>query len=99
LKEFTWLLKQCRSNLDASIHYLLLKLRQGSTGNFRKLATDIISIKTNKEQGQKRSGGAVLYCTSNSKERSLLQPYIAVTNNQEYSNEELVMYNCHGGRQ
>jgi hypothetical protein len=36
------------------------QLKQGSTGNFRKLAADTISIKTNKEQGQKRSS-AVLY--------------------------------------
>jgi hypothetical protein len=70
------------------------QLKQGSTGNFRKLAADTISIKTNKEQGQKRSS-AVLYCTSSSsKERRLLQPYIAVANNQEHSNEKLVMYNC-----
>jgi hypothetical protein len=36
------------------------QLRQGSTGDFRELATDIISIKTNKEQGQKRSGAVLL---------------------------------------
>jgi hypothetical protein len=68
------------------------QLKQGSTGSFKELATGIISIKTNKEQSQKRSG-AVLYCTSSSsKECSLLQPYIAVANNQKHSNEELVVY-------
>jgi hypothetical protein len=43
-------------------HYLLPppQNKQGLTGNFRELATDIISIKTNKEQSQKR-GGSVLY--------------------------------------
>jgi hypothetical protein len=46
-------------------------------GSFRELVTGIISIKTNKEQGQKK-GGTVLYCTSSSnKERSLSQTYIA----------------------
>jgi hypothetical protein len=43
--------------------------------------------------GQKR-GGAVFYCTLSSKECSLLQPYIVVDNNQEHSNEELVMHSC-----
>jgi hypothetical protein len=76
--------------------YLLppLQFKQGSTGNFRELAADTIFIKTIKEQCQKR-GGSVLYCTSSSsKERSLLQPYIVIDNNQEHSNEELVMYSC-----
>jgi hypothetical protein len=36
--------------------YLLLppQLKQGSTGNFRELATDIISIKTNKRLDKQR---------------------------------------------
>jgi hypothetical protein len=54
-----------------------------------------ISIITNKEQGQKRDGAVLYYTSSSSKKRSLLQPYIAVGNNQEHSNEEeLVMYSC-----
>jgi hypothetical protein len=67
------------------------------TGSFRELAADTISIKTNKEQCQKR-GGTVLYCTpSGSKERSLLQPYIAIDNDQEQSNEELATYSLSMG--
>jgi hypothetical protein len=44
----------------------------------------------------KREVGQFLYRTSSSssKERSLLQPYLVIDNNQEHSNEELVMYSC-----
>jgi hypothetical protein len=59
----------------------------------------IITLYATAFAGQKRDG-AVLYCTSSSsgKERSLLQPYIVTDNNQEHSNEELVMYSCLWGK-
>jgi hypothetical protein len=60
----------------------------------RELAADTISIKTNKEQCQKRGGTVLYFTSSSSKERSLLQPYIAIDNDQEQSNEELATYSC-----
>jgi hypothetical protein len=74
------------------------QLLQYSTGNLAELATDIISIITNKEQGQKRDGAVLYYTSSSSKERNVFQPYIAVDNNQEHSNEKLVCIFVYEGK-